>query len=68
MWDDGVYKRAIKFIHISFVGLIIFWAGMGFHSIPLAVFGALFAVGFSGTGASLILRVVWTEDENSENF
>lgn len=68
MWDDRVYKKALKFIRFSFLGLICLWTGAGFHSIPLVVAGVVCGLALFFTGAFLIARMAWTEGEKDENL
>jgi len=63
LWNDKIYKHALKFIRLSFLCLVVFWLGIGFRNMPLMSFGALFAVILFGCGAFLILRMIWTEEE-----
>lgn len=64
MWDDRVYRRALKFIRFSLLGIVILWVGAGTYNIILAVIGIICTLILFLTGFILIVKMVWTEDKD----
>ncbi len=59
MWNDRIYKKVTIFVKLSFVGILVLWAGAGLHNIPMIVLGSLFSIVLFGFATYLFLKMIW---------